>query len=54
MKKSDKQKRERTPLWRSPRLRYGSFSVLVICLLIGALVALNFAMTALERKTAGG
>ncbi len=50
MKKSDKQKRERIPFWRNPRLRYGSFSVLVICLLIGGLVALNFAMTALEKK----
>ena len=48
--KKPRKKREHTPLWQNPRLRYGGFSIFIICVLIGGLIALNFAMTALEKK----
>ena len=38
------------PFWRNPRLRYGGVSTAIICVVVAALVALNAAMTALEKR----
>ena len=45
-----KQKRDRVPFWRNPRLRYGSLSTLILCVALAALVLLNVALTGLEKK----
>ena len=43
-------KQTKTPFWRNPRLRYGSFSTLLLCVALAALAALNLAFTSLEKK----
>ena len=45
-----KKKRDRMPFWRSPRLRYGSLSTLILCVALAALILLNVAFTRLETK----
>ena len=41
---------KKAPFWRNPRWRYGSFSTLLLCVALAALVALNMAFTDLEKK----
>ena len=41
---------KRTPFWRNPRFRYGSISTVLMCLFLAALVALNMAVTRLEKQ----
>ena len=41
---------KKTPFWRNPRLRYGGFSTLLLCVALAALIALNVAFTGLEKK----
>ena len=43
-------KRPSVPFWRNPRVRYGSLSTLLVCLVLAALILLNLAMTTLEKK----
>lgn len=38
--------------WRNPRLRYGAFSTLLLCLALGVLIALNALFSALEERNA--
>ena len=41
---------KKVPFWRNPRLRYGGFSTLLLCVALAALVALNLVFTDLEKK----
>ena len=41
---------KKMPFWRNPRLRYGGFSTLLVCVALAALVALNVLFTDLEKK----
>ena len=41
---------KKVPFWRNQRWRYGSFSALLLCVALAALVALNMAFTELEKK----
>ena len=41
---------KRAPFWKNPRWRYGSFSTLLLCVALAALIALNMAFTDLEKK----
>ena len=41
---------KKVPFWRNPRWRYGSFSTLLLCAALAALIALNAAFTSLEKK----
>ena len=41
---------KKMPFWRNPRLRYGGFSTLLLCVALAALVALNMAFADLEKK----
>ncbi len=43
-------KKNRMPIWKNPRLRYGSLSTLTLCLFLAALVVLNSIVSALEKK----
>lgn len=41
---------KKMPFWRDPKWRYGSFSALLLCAALAALVALNLVFTDLEKK----
>ena len=41
---------DRLPFWKNPRFRYGSLSTATLCIFLAALVALNVAVTSLEKK----
>ena len=38
---------------KNPRFRYGSLSTLILCLLLAALVGVNFVFGALAKRTDG-
>lgn len=45
-----KKNTNRLPLWKNPRIRYGSVSTAIVCLMLAALVGMNMVMDTLEKK----